>query len=250
MLHRFWILLLPVMGILSCTASKKIALTKEATISISSLKFLDEYVIPHNFSYGNTIVGGLSGIDYDAKKDRYFIISDERSFTTPARFYTANISINGTRIDSVIFTSVNTLKQPGGDVFPSFKQYAQRTPDPESIRYNPIKNNLTWTSEGDREVRVGKMIYQNPYVYEMDLQGNFQDSFFVPQNLHMNALEKGPRENGVFEGSTFADNYKTYYVSMESPIYEDGPAASFNYPGAPVRITKFDTKTRKPLAQY
>ncbi|RYY69295.1 MAG: esterase-like activity of phytase family protein, partial [Chitinophagaceae bacterium] len=50
--------------------------------------------------------------------------------------------------------------------------------------------------------------------------------------------------------STFADNYKAYYVSMESPLYEDGPVAMFNYKGAPIRVTKFDTRTHKPLAQY
>ncbi|RYG02517.1 MAG: esterase-like activity of phytase family protein, partial [Chitinophagaceae bacterium] len=239
MLHRFLIFFLLISGVLSCTTSKKIASDKDGSITISSLNFLDEYVIPHNLNYNNTIVGGLSGIDYDAKQNRYFIISDERSYTSPARFYTARINLNGTRIDSVIFTSVNSLKQPGGDTFPSFKQNAQRTPDPESIRYNPLKNNLTWTSEGDREVRMGKMIYQSPYVYEMDLQGNFQDSFFIPHNLQITPGDKGPRENGVLEGSTFADNYKAYYVSMESPLYEDGPVAMFNYKGAPIRVTKF-----------
>jgi hypothetical protein len=236
---------------ISCGGSRKLTSNPSpGPISISRLQFLDEYVIPYNFKYDSTIIGGLSGIDYDVAKNRYFIISDERSFTSPARFYTATIQISNNKIDTLLFTSVNTLKQPDGSVFPSFVQNAQRTPDPESIRYYPQKDHLVWTSEGDREVRRGQMIYQNPYVYEMDLQGNFKDSFVTPLNLHMQGEEKGPRENGVFEGSAFSKDYRFLYVSMESPIYEDGPTAAVNYPGAPIRITKFDTKTYKPVAQY
>ena len=211
---------------------------------------LDEYVIPFNKKFDSTIIGGLSGIDYDRIHDRYYIISDERSYTTAARFYTAAIHLKKNKISKVEFLSVHTLKQPDGTEFPSFGENAQRTPDPESIRYNPLTNSLTWTSEGDREVRRGKMIYQNPYAYEMDLQGNFKDSFFIPANLHMYPTENGSRENGVFEGSSFNNNYEYYYVSMEHPIYEDGPKPSVTYSGAPVRVTKFDVKTKQPLAQY
>ncbi|HRE65025.1 MAG TPA: hypothetical protein PKU77_14650, partial [Ferruginibacter sp.] len=48
----------------ACTSSKTV-LSKQNINSISSIKFLDEYVIPHNFQYQNTIIGGLSGIDYN-----------------------------------------------------------------------------------------------------------------------------------------------------------------------------------------
>lgn len=222
----------------------------EKSLSISSLKFLDEYVIPHNLQYQNSIVGGLSGIDYDMAGNRYFIISDDRSHSSAARFYTANIVINADKIDTVVFTSVLTLKQADGSVFPSFAQNAQRAPDPESIRFNPKNNTLTWTSEGDRAVRNGKMIYQNPYIYQMDVQGNFLDSFFIPDNLKMYAHEKGARENGVFEGSSFDKNFRWLYVSMETPIYEDGPVAKSDYAGAPIRITQYDVKTKQAVMQY
>ena len=238
-----------VLAVSSCSSSKKTSSSNDSN-SISRLKFLDEYVIKRNMLFDSTIVGGLSGIDYDAKNNRYFIISDERSYSAPARFYTASISLKKYRISKLQFLSVHALKQPGGAVFPSFSENAQRTPDPESIRYNANSNSLTWTSEGDREVRRGKMIYQDPYVYEMDTVGNFKDSFFIPANLHMYKEEKGSRENGVFEGSSFADDYRFLYVSMEQPLYEDGPVPTNNYAGAPVRFTKFDAQTKKALAQY
>lgn len=248
-MYRSWLGYIFIFIISSCSSSKKIP-APGSDSAISRLKLLDEYVIKYDMKFDSTVIGGLSGIDYDAKNDRYFIISDERSYSSPARFYTAAIRLNNKKIRKVDFLSVHTLKQPDGSVFPSFSQNAQRTPDPESIRYNPLTNRLTWTSEGDREVRRGKMIYQNPYVYEMDTQGNFKDSFLIPANLEMYAEEKGARENGVFEGSSFDKNFEHLYVSMEHPIFEDGPVPSTTYSGAPVRFTKYDVKTRRAVAQY
>ena len=247
--YRLFFSLLIAIVFSSCSTTKNSG-SATTNAGISRLKLLDEYVIKLDKRFDSTIIGGLSGIDYDAKKNIYYIISDERSYSSPARFYTAAINIKNKKIKKVDFLSVHTLKQPGGSVFPSFAQNAQRTPDPESIRYNPISNTLTWTSEGDRYMRRNKMIYQNPYVYEMDLNGNFKDSFFIPENLHMYTEEKGARENGVFEGSSFDNNYEHFYVSMELPLYEDGPVPTPAYSGAPIRITKFDVKTKQPLAQY
>lgn len=214
------------------------------------LKFLDVYVIPHNHKYGNTIVGGLSGIDYNKKTGEYYIISDERSATSPSRFYTAKVNIQNYKITGVDFTSVNTLKRPDGNVFPPMKVDPVNAADPESIRYNPEKNNLVWSSEGDKAVRNGVAVLQDPFVYEMDLNGNFRDSFYIPSNSRMKPGEAGPRTNGVFEAISFDENYRHLYVSTEEPLFEDGARADVDYSGAPVRITKYDVDTKKPIAQY
>lgn len=217
---------------------------------LSSLKFLDEYIIPHNLHYENTWVGGLSGIDYDKENDRYFIISDERSATSPSRFYTAKIQINSNKIDTVFFTAVSSMLQPDGKPFPSLKTDPVNAADPESLRYNPVKKNLVWSSEGDRAIRDGKMNIKDPFIYEMDLKGNFLNSFFIPKELRMTTTESGPRVNGVFEGTSFDAGAEYLYVSVEEPLYEDGPRADVGYKAAPVRILKFDAHTRKPVAQY
>ncbi|MFK5037148.1 esterase-like activity of phytase family protein, partial [Klebsiella pneumoniae] len=81
---------------------------------------IDKYVIPHNLLYKKTTVGGLSGIDYYAKKDEYFMISDDRSDKNPARFYTAKIVIDGgSKIDTVLFTGVHFLSQENGNYYPN-----------------------------------------------------------------------------------------------------------------------------------
>ena len=45
---------------------------------INSLSFLGKYELPHEFMFEQTLVGGLSGIDYDAGKDEFYLISDDR----------------------------------------------------------------------------------------------------------------------------------------------------------------------------
>ncbi|MFT3901882.1 MAG: esterase-like activity of phytase family protein [Niabella sp.] len=249
MANKLFTALLFVLLATGCTSTKK-AVTDKAALQISSLKFLDEYVIPHDEKFENTWVGGLSGIDYDAAKDRYFLISDERSATSPARFYTAMIKLNNYKIDTVAFTAVHPLLQPDGTTFPSFAENAARTPDPESIRYNPVTHRLVWSSEGDKARRNGSVILQDPYIYEMDTTGRFLDSFLLPPIMQVEAGEKGPRVNGVFEGLGFANRYQQLYASVEEPLYEDGPRASPDYAGAPVRIMQFDTRTKTLQTQY
>lgn len=222
----------------------------QQTVTISSLKFLDEYKIPFDLRFQHTWVGGLSGIDYDKDNNRYFIISDERSATTAARFYTAAIDIKDDKIDTIRFLSVTALRNARNDTFPSLQKAPEYAADPESIRYNPVHKTLVWSSEGDKEIRSGRMVYQNPWIYEMDLKGNFKDSFLIPANLHIYKGDSGARENGVLEGLSFTKDYKYLWASMEGAIYEDGPLASVTYPNAPVRFTKLDAATKKTVGQF
>lgn len=93
-MHSFLILsflitifLIPITLVNLCSATSHNAKPK----NISHLKFLREYDVPYNKDFQNTIIGGLSGIDYDPQKKVYYIISDDRSEKNPARFYEAEI---------------------------------------------------------------------------------------------------------------------------------------------------------------
>ncbi|MGZ3923530.1 MAG: esterase-like activity of phytase family protein, partial [Flavisolibacter sp.] len=167
-----------------------------------------------------------------------------------SRFYTAKISISAKGIDSVVFVSVKNLLQPGGTVYPNSKQDPYHTPDPEAIRYNPKTNQLVWSSEGERIVRKNISVLEDPSVRIISTDGNYIDSFVLPPNMHMQAVEKGPRQNGVFEGISFSDNYRKLFVSIEEPLYEDGPRAGLYDSSAWIRIIEFDVKSKKPLEEY
>jgi len=228
----------------SCS-TQKIILTEK-----SRLVFLGEYDIPYNQVFQNTTIGGLSGIDYDRENNIYYLISDDRAAINPARFYTAKIYLNEKGIDSVQFISVRNLLQKDGTVFPSSKQDPFHTPDPEGIRYNPKMKHLVWSSEGERSAKKDTIVLENPAVIITSTNGNYIDSFVLPSNMRMQLTQNGPRQNEAFEGLSFSNNYKKLLVSVEEPLFEDGPRAGLKDSSAWIRIIRFDVKKKKPEAQF
>lgn len=221
-----------------------------AQTSVGGLKLLDVYVVPHNLSFQNTTVGGLSGIDYDAKTGLYYMISDDRSSINDARYYAAKIHIHQNKIDSVVFVKAVTLLRKNGRPYPGTKQDPHHTPDPEAMRYDPVRKQLVWSSEGERIVKGKDTVLEDPAITIIKTNGKYVDTFPLPENLKMHATEHGPRQNGVLEGMTFADNFRSLYVNLEEPRYEDGARAEVTENDAWVRIYKFDVASRKNTAQY
>lgn len=218
--------------------------------SIRSLRFVGEYDVPHKLQFQGTTVGGLSSIDFDEKHDVYYMVCDDRSDINPARFYTAKIYINSNGIDSVQFTDVKNLLQSNGNVYPNSKQDPYHTPDPEALRYNPITDLIVWNSEGERILKKDTIILENPAITISGLDGRYIDTFPLPPLFRMSAKENGPRRNGVFEGSSFANGYTNFYVNVEEPIYEDGSRAGLGDSTGWIRIIKFDVLSKQMTAQY
>ncbi len=227
-----------------------VSLSAQKKNTIGSLKLIGEYDLPHNLPFMGTTVGGLSGIDYDRKAGTYHMICDDRSAINPARYYSAKIFFTEKKIDSVVFVNVTTLLQPDGKAYPDSKTDPAHTPDPEALRYNPLKNQMIWTSEGERVVRGKDTVLENPAITIIGTNGKFIDTFPLPKDLRMHATENGPRQNGVLEGMSFANNYQTLYVNIEEPRYEDGPRADTIPNEAWIRIYQFDMASKKNTAQY
>lgn len=241
------ILFFSLVFIFSSCASQK----RNTGKTIKGLTFLGEYSLPHKLQFNGTTVGGLSGIEYVPSEDVYHLVSDDRSDIDPARFYTARIAFGQKGIDSVKLLSVTTLLQQNGRPFPGKKQDSLRVPDPEALRYHGKTGNMVWSSEGERIARNKKNnILIHPFIAVMGTDGKLTDTFPLPSNAYMTAIEKGPRQNGVFEGLSFADNYKTLYVSFEEPLYEDGQRAGLDGTTGWIRIVKYDVATKQPVAQY
>jgi hypothetical protein len=236
---KFKFLPVTLLFLAGCVAQNKSTLKPGA-----KLHLIGAYNVPLKAQFKGTTVGGLSGIDYDAKKDLFYIISDDGSKINPARYYTAKVRVSNKGIDSVEFLSVSTLLNENDSTF------SYSAIDPESIRFYPKTNQVFWSSEGEKIVRKNEVLLQDPSVNISDLNGRLKDRFQLPPNMHLQAIEKGPRSNGSFEGFTFSDDYKTAYVNVEEPLSEDGPRAGGDDSSALTRIIKFDVATRKPLAQY
>lgn len=224
----------------SCNLSKELAAEK---IQISKVNYVGHYVIPYNFNFKNSTVGGLSGIDYDKATGLYYLISDDRNAINKARFYSAKINLSTKGIDTIIFTNVYPLQK---DSLLALKENV----DPEAIRFMPAKNLWVWSTEGERIVTKKDTILNDPAIYLINEKGELQNSFAVPSNFKMQAIEYGPRRNGVWEGLSFAPNNKQLWVSTEEPLYQDGPRAELLPNKAYTRFVKYNVKTKKPIGQY
>lgn len=201
-------------------------------------------------SFKNTTVGGLSGIDYDAKRDLYYMICDDPSVKGPARYYTARIPISEKGIDSVQILEVTALLNPEGKTYTDITKDRFHSADVEAMRYDAKRDELMWSSEGQRYMRDGKQELQDPQIVIMERSGHYKDSFALPANMHIQAMEKGPRHNSVFEGLSFDENYSHVFVSLEEPVYEDGARAGAGDSTAWIRILKFNRKLKHCVAQY
>ncbi|MEJ7672004.1 MAG: esterase-like activity of phytase family protein [Chitinophagaceae bacterium] len=92
------------------------------------------------------------------------------------------------------------------------------------MRYNPTTKQFIWASEGERIIGKDTILSQ-PALTIINKMGKYIDKLPLPFQTRMYATEKGLRQNSVFEGIAFTNNFKTMLVSIEEPLYEDGPRA-------------------------
>ena len=240
----FSLMLLPF--VISCAINRH----SKKDIAINQLKFLSKYSVPYNQQFEKTTIGGLSGIDYNPVKEEYYFISDDRSQFNPARFYKASISIHNDKIDSVIFLQTIFLKDAKGNFYPNSNHDPGHAPDPEALRLNAKNKTFTWSSEGERIVNAQNTILENPAVTEVNTEGQYIDTFQLPYQMVMSTRDFGPRQNGVFEGLTFTNDYRDLFVSVEEPLLQDGPRAGTGDSTGIVRFIKWEIGSKKPVAQY
>lgn len=215
------------------------------------LDFLGERELPNAMPFQGTTVGGLSAISYDAKSGAYYVISDDRSQTGPARFYTAHVDLTGGTLKGVELTGTHPWLRPDGTAFPPTSTATSTVaPDPEGIAVDPRDGSLVWTSEGERIVPSdGPALLGDPWIRRATTTGAYTGQLPLPPQLHMNSQEFGPRKNQTLEGVTFTPDGRRIVTAMEDPLYQDGADPTPEH-GALTRITVHDTRTGQPLAQY
>jgi hypothetical protein len=244
-MRKILLLALFLFAFLSCSTVK----TNDTTNYNPKFRLLNSIEIPFNQEFKNTVIGGLSSVDYDTKNDLYYFISDDRSIYNGARFYTAKIHLGINKMDSIAFQNIVYLKNTAGEKYSNWEKQPDTSIDPEELRYNPKTNTVVWSSEGARVIAKDFSVLQNPSIQTADVDGNFFNAFDLPANLNMQKEEKGPRSNGVLEGITFNKNYTTLYTNIEEPLYEDDTEASLTK-GALIRLYAFDVKSKNNTAQF
>ena len=158
--------------------------TEPAERSVESLKLIGEKVLPRRVEFAETVVGGLSGIDYDETSKRFLLVSDDRTTTDSAnapRMYTGAIAFDTATVASVAFSSTFAMKQPNGASYPKVPD--PLVADPESVRIDPISGNYVWASEGDRALTATPPRVINPFIREIRPDGTHVREYSLPAML-------------------------------------------------------------------
>ena len=220
--------------------------------AVADFEFLGQRQIAFATLFDGTVIGGLSGISYDAADDLYYIISDDRSAKSPARFYTARIHVSDNGIGDVQFVGTHPWLDRDGQPFRPLDVDAVPAvvpPDPEAIAFDAGRQRLYWTSEGERRTGSGAPILLDPWVRSAGLDGSFLGEFALPEDLRMSADEHGPRRNSTLEGLTLTPDGRHLWAAMEGPGYEDGPPPDAQR-GALTRVFRFDADSGAVDGRY
>lgn len=223
-MRKVLILCLVTLIFTGCAVSRKIS---NENIEI---RFLDEYILPEDLKFQNSVVGGLSGIDY--KDNHFYLVSDQAS---SPRVYTAKIEIENQKIESIQLLELLRIKKEG--------DFSEEVLDLEAIRIDPKTGEILVSSEG--MINDGK----DPGIYRLNSQGSIQNSFKIPAYFKATGKQK-PRNNGVFEGLTLSFDKNGIWAITELPLEKDGAKPKLYPTRSHVRLTRFDKNTGEPVEQF
>jgi len=205
---------------------------------VQSLEFLGEAKFGgRSLILDDVLLGGLSGLTYDAEREIFYSISDDRSEEAPARFYRLQINVIGDRFNpnNIRFLRTQTLFQPDQ------RPFAPNTIDPEGIALTP-QSTLWISSEGIAPEGIA------PFLREFDLEGQQVRSLPVPRR-YTPSPDWGVGDNLGFESLTITPNQKYLMTASENALVQDGPEAAVGV-SSPSRLMLFDLATEALVGEY
>jgi hypothetical protein len=233
--HRVFLLLAAAVGAVA-VACPAAAVSPQARTP--SLQFLGQAIIPTGTTFAGTQVGGLSSITYDPSRNVYYVLSDDPSQFSPARFYTFRIDLDGSfDAGDLHIGGVTLLQAPGGG------PYAFGSLDPEGLVFTK-DGRLVLTSEGF----TSRLI--DPFLRLYDLEGRFLGSLPVPSYFLPTAnASSGIRNNLAFEAAGVPPNGRFFFTGTENALFQDGPPATVAS-GSPARILRYNLQNGRLDRQY
>lgn len=234
--------------IFQLTALLSLATPLFATPStIGKLRLIGNYVLSPDVRINSTLVGGLSGIDYDPAQKNWVAISDDKAQYAPVRFYRIKMDYDLERIKNTSVLTTVLFKDRNNHYY---HNNLFIVPDAEAIRIDPLDGSIWWTGEGyvGEENRPSSKI-RHPSVFHSRKNGDYIKELPPLANIRADIQRKnGMRPNKGLEGLSFSVDGKTLWASMEGPMYQDDTLANI-HKGAKIRLTHF-TRHGKTLGQY
>jgi hypothetical protein len=206
------------------------------------LTFRGESALAAGATFDGTVVGGLSSITYDAKRDVYYAISDAQPNLNqgPFRFYTLDIDVSDGTLDpgDVSVVDVTTFTDPAGAPLPA------GTVDPEGLTLTK-QGTLIMTSEGFAQAANAVA----PFVREFGLDGRQLRELDLPDYVDPVVGSRGVRNNLGLESAAVTRNGRFLFTGFENALVQDGPAATLTSE-SPSRLLRYDARSGRLQKQY
>lgn len=202
------------------------------------IEFLGQAIVPTGATFAGTVVGGLSSITYDARRDTYLVLSDDQGTIDPVRWYSLTLDVADGRLTDgdVSFTGVTTVLAPDG------LPYAPGSLDPEGLT-RTRRGDLIVTSEGFANRAIA------PWVRRYAPDGTYLGDLPVPAAFDPTGPTRGVRQNLGFEAAAVTRDGRHLFVGTENALVQDGPAATLTST-SPARILRYDLSSGRLQKQY
>jgi 3-phytase/alkaline phosphatase D len=188
------------------------------------LRLLGQYSFESRRMFQGTTIGGLSGLTYDAKRNVYYAVSDDRGENQSPRFYTLQIDVDASGVKDVRVVGVTTLDSDAAS--PGIQPFALGASDFEDIE---LLNDDTFIISSERDQR------NIPWLGHFALDGSLLGYLQFPDK-YVSVYEPGPdgrprtthgiRNNLGFEGISPTPENDALFLINEEALTQDGPVAS------------------------
>jgi len=196
------------------------------------LHFIADQNLPQGTLLNGHEVGGLSGLIYDEKLDRFFAVADV--WNRENRILEMSLQFNdgkpSFKLEKFLF-----LKDKNGKALP------KQSYDHEAIAIGP-QGNFILANEGiyeeDQDGNTGAYT-KKPTLDFFSRDGILLSSLALPQIVVEYSVK-----NRVIEGLSYRADEKMLYASLETPISVDGPESDLDRP-AKLRFLKWKWEEAK-----
>lgn len=202
------------------------------------LEFLSQTVLGHKAKFEKTVIGGLSGITYDADSQTLMAVSDDRGREGEPRFYEFSVRLE--KLDLKIEpTAVRFLKKKEQKRYDSIL-------DMEGVARLPWGSFLI-SSEGDLNHKPKVL----PELWDVKKDGTLVRTYEIPSKFlpeESGKPKRGTKVNRALEGLTATPSGRKFFLMNEESLIQD----SENDLG-PLRLLEYEMPEAwvlKPTKEY
>ncbi len=221
-------------------SSKAVFIAGVSPVISFSLKFVNEQILPHNFSLNGAPVGGLSALSYDPEKNVFIALSDDKGTKAPPRFYEMKLNIReqGKQYELQMIKQT-FLRNEKGQILSQI--------DPEGIDFFK-SDHIFISTEGAQMIDL----LAPPALFMFDINGRLLFDWELPGMYWPDNRDQvgkwGVKKNKGFEALSVSQDKNLIYLATETSLHQDDQDDRSN--NQYIRVNRFDIETSKLVDQF